>query len=176
MENTAEVYFLRAEGALKQWNMKGEARGLYEEGIRKSLEQHGLAAQADAYINSDNKPAKYEGFSSSLSMPAPSDITVAWDDADSKERLLERIITQKWIALYPIGQEAWSEFRRTGYPKIFPIVDNMSDGKVNTQIQVRRLPFPESEYSGNNAEVLKAVTLLGGGPDTGGTRLWWDKE
>ncbi len=174
--NAAEVYFLRAEGALKQWNMKGEARGLYEEGIRKSLEQHGLAAQADAYINSDNKPAKYEGFSSSLSMPAPSDITVAWDDADSKERLLERIITQKWIALYPIGQEAWSEFRRTGYPKIFPIVDNMSDGKVNTQIQVRRLPFPESEYSGNNAEVLKAVMLLGGGPDTGGTRLWWDKE
>ena len=52
----------------------------------------------------------------------------------------------------------------------------MSDGKVNTQIQVRRLPFPESEYSGNNAEVLKAVMLLGGGPDTGGTRLWWDKE
>ena len=55
------------------------------------------------------------------------------------------------------------------------MVDNLSNGKVNTNVQVRRVPFPASEYSGNKQEVEKAVQLLGG-EDTGGTRLWWDKQ
>ena len=171
----AEVWLLRAEGALLNWQMKGTAKDLYEQGIRTSLSQHGLDAQADAYLASTHQPAAYDGVYRSPSAAAPSDITVAWDDAATTEKKLERIITQKWIAMYPLGQEAWSEFRRTGYPKLFPVVDNLSNGAVNTEIQVRRLPFPESEYTGNKAEVEKAVKLLGGA-DTGGTRLWWDKK
>ena len=171
----AEVWLLRAEGALLNWQMKGTAKDLYEQGIRTSLSQHGLDAQADDYLASTHQPAAYNGVYRSPSAAAPSDITVAWDDAATTEKKLERIITQKWIAMYPLGQEAWSEFRRTGYPKLFPVVDNLSNGAVNTEIQVRRLPFPESEYTGNKAEVEKAVKLLGGA-DTGGTRLWWDKK
>ena len=37
---------------------------------------------------------------------------------------LQKIITQKWIAGFPEGQEAWSEYRRTGYPKLFRITNN----------------------------------------------------
>lgn len=172
----AEVWFLRAEGALEDWNMKGTPKNLYEKGIRTSLEQHGIAATASAYIASTKTPARYTGISGSPSAEAPSNITVIWDEQAAKEQKLERIITQKWIAIYPLGQEAWSEFRRTGYPKIFPIVDNLSNGTISTTEQVRRLPFPESEYSGNRDEVEKAVSLLGGGKDNGGTRLWWDKK
>ena len=172
----AEVWFLRAEGALEDWNMKGTPKNLYEKGIRTSLEQHGIAATASAYIASTKTPARYAGISGSPSAEAPSNITVIWDEQAAKEQKLERIITQKWIAIYPLGQEAWSEFRRTGYPKIFPIVDNLSNGTISTTEQVRRLPFPESEYSGNRDEVEKAVSLLGGGKDNGGTRLWWDKK
>lgn len=29
---------------------------------------------------------------------------------------------QKWIALFPNGQEAWTEWRRTGYPKLNPVM------------------------------------------------------
>lgn len=100
-------------------------------------------------------------------------ITPTWGDSASEEQNLERIITQKWIALYPNGQEAWSEFRRTGYPRIIPIVDNRSNGVINTNTQVRRMTFPRSEYSNNLAQVQAAATLLGG-DDTGATRLWWD--
>ncbi len=169
----AEVWLLRAEGALLKWKMKGDAKDLYEKGIKTSLEQHNLGRQVDGYLKSKNTPAKYSGVGGSPSAEAPSNITVAWDENADPKVKLEQIITQKWIAMYPLGQEAWSEFRRTGFPKIFPIVDNLSNGAVSTVEQVRRLPFPESEYSGNRAEVEKAVQMLGG-PDNGGTRLWWD--
>lgn len=164
----AEVYLLRAEGATLSWDMKGNARDLYEKGIRVSFEQHSVSGIED-YLKSMDKPATYPGYKSSPSVAAPSDITVAWDE----NRKLEQIITQKWIAMYPLGQEAWTEFRRTGYPKIFPVVDNLSNGAVSSSIQLRRVVFPESEYTGNGAEVEKAILLLNG-PDTGGTRLWWD--
>lgn len=28
-----------------------------------------------------------------------------------------KINNPKWIAMWPLGQEAWSEYRRTGYPR-----------------------------------------------------------
>ena len=49
-----------------------------------------------------------------------SSITVKWDDNASTSEKMERLMVQKWIALFPDGQEAWSEIRRTGYPKVFP--------------------------------------------------------
>ena len=101
-------------------------------------------------------------------------ITPTWEDNASQEQNLERIITQKWIALYPNGQEAWSEFRRTGYPRIIPIVNNRSNGVISTDIQVRRMTFPRSEYSNNLAQVQAAADLLTGGVDNGAARLWWD--
>ena len=65
--------------------------------------------------------------------------------------------------------------RFRGYPKVIPIVNNLSGGKVDTNVQVRRMTFPRSEYSNNAAGVAAATALLGGA-DTGGTKLWWDKK
>ena len=107
--------------------------------------------------------------------PALSTITIKWDDNAPKENKLEKIITQKWIALFPECTEAWTNFRRTGYPKLFPVVVNNSSGTISTEIQIRRLKYLQSEYSNNAAEVAKAVMMLGG-PDTGGTRVWWDVD
>lgn len=33
-----------------------------------------------------------------------------------KEKQLEAIITQKWMAIFPNGNEGWADFRRTDYP------------------------------------------------------------
>ena len=44
-------------------------------------------------------------------------ITIKWKDDAGEEEKLERLITQKWIAMWPLGQEAWSEYRRNGYPR-----------------------------------------------------------
>jgi hypothetical protein len=88
--------------------------------------------------------------------------------------MLERIITQKWIAIYPDGQEAWADYRRTGYPRLFPVVNNFSGGTISTTTQIRRLAYPSNEYTTNSVAVNAAVANLLGGPDNGGTRLWWD--
>ena len=102
-------------------------------------------------------------------------ITIKFDNSATFETNLERIITQKWIAIFPLGNEAWAEFRRTGYPLIFPVRSNYPTSGVDTNKQIRRMVFPQSEYSNNGAAVQEAVKLLGG-PDNGGTKLWWDKK
>ncbi|BDW79932.1 hypothetical protein BFINE_57270 [Bacteroides finegoldii DSM 17565] len=40
--NAAEVTFLRAEGALRGWDMGGEPQALYEKAIALSFEERGL--------------------------------------------------------------------------------------------------------------------------------------
>ena len=45
----AESYFLRAEAALRGWNMGGTARAFYEAGIRASFSENGVSGE-DAYI------------------------------------------------------------------------------------------------------------------------------
>jgi len=171
---TAEVYFLRAEAALRGWSGAGNAQANYEMGISTSFDQHG-ASGASAYTMDDIlTPMDYvDPVNSSNSATALSNETVAWNDGDDNEAKLEKIITQKWIAMFPEGQEAWSEFRRTGYPKIFPVVSNQSGGTVDTDVQIRRIPFVDSELSTNAQGVAGAVSQLGG-PDEAGTRLWWD--
>ncbi|SCY60821.1 RagB/SusD family nutrient uptake outer membrane protein [Flavobacterium anhuiense] len=172
--STAEVYFLRAEGALRGWNMDGVAKDLYEAGIRASFEQNGVEGAA-AYIADNVKVAKdyVDPINPVNNSPAVSKVTVAW--GATNEINLEKIITQKWIATYPDGQEAWSEFRRTGYPKLFRITNNKSGGVISTALGVRRLPFPLSEATNNPKGVESGVAVLGG-PDNGATRLWWDVD
>lgn len=178
--NPAESYFLRAEGALRGWNMGATAQALYEQGVRTSFAFSG-ASGVDAYLQNDTAvPMAYTDPSTSGNSIAAGDpllgtITIKWADADNFERKLERIITQKWLAIFPDGQEAWSEFRRTGYPKVLPVKVNNSGGKINTQRQIRRMQFPNTEYRDNREAVEQAATLLGG-EDNGGTPLWWDKK
>lgn len=174
----SEVAFLRAEGALLNWNMGGDnsAETFYKKGIELSFEENGLSAgEAQTYAASDGVPAQFTDVFGNRggNYAAPSDVGIAWA-SDGNE--LERIITQKWIAMFPNGQEAWSEFRRTGFPKVIPIPDgnNKSNGTIDTDIQVRRMTFPRSEYSNNKAAVDAAAALIGA--DNGGVRLWWDVE
>ncbi|QXV64707.1 SusD/RagB family nutrient-binding outer membrane lipoprotein [Mucilaginibacter sp. 21P] len=173
-----EVLFLRAEGALRGWNMGGGGAGiLYAQGVTASFAQNN-AGDASGYLSdATSTPTSYtDPVNSSNSFNSnPSNITIKWDDNASFEKSLERIITQKWIAVFPDGQEAWSEFRRTGYPKILPVLVNNSSGTINTTTQIRRLPFTQNQYSTNPAGVASGVALLGG-PDNGGTKLWWDKK
>lgn len=178
--NAAEVTFLRAEGALRGWAMGGDAKSLYEEAIALSFEQYGLpATDALSYAaNASNTPQAYtDPVDGTYSAGAVSNLTVAWQEGDEyAEKNLERIITQKWIAMFPSTVEAWSEYRRTDYPHLLPVVVNNSGGTIDdTKAKIRRLWYPPSEYSGNRQYILEAVGMLGG-PDNGATSLWWDKK
>lgn len=185
--NAAETAFLRAEYELR-WGSAETARSLYEEGVRLSFEERG-AAGADAYLaDTESKPAPYSDPLSAHSVSLrQSEITVAWetagedDDAEAiRERNLERIITQKWIAIFPLGVEAWSEYRRTGYPRLLPAVENKSGGTVDLARGARRLPYPVEEYQRNGANLQSAIQLLDSETqgsrkgDIMGTRVWWD--
>ena len=170
----SEIYFLKAEAALRGWNNAGDAQANYEMGISTSFEQHSVGGVSAYIADNTSTFADYiDPVTASNSIAALSDITIAWDPSGTNEEKLEKIITQKWIAMFPEGQEAWSEFRRTGYPKIFPVVSNQSGGTIDTDIQIRRIPFVVSEYDTNADGVSAAITKLGGA-DNGGTRLWWD--
>ncbi len=178
--SAAEVYFLRAEGALRGWNMGDTAQNLYNMGISTSFEQHGVGGAATYTNDATSTAIPYvDPVNAVNNVPAGnphlSTITIKWDNTASNEEKLEKIITQKWIAMFPDGQEAWSEFRRTGYPKLFTVVINNSNGEISTEDFIRRINFPRSEYDKNPEGVLTGVSHLGAGnPDTGGTRLWWD--
>ena len=174
----AEVHFLRAEGALRGWSMGGTAQGFYESGIAESFAQHGAGDATDYIANSSSTANAYvDPVNSANNVDVGSDYlstaTIAWDESAEDEIKLEKIITQKWIALFPDGQEAWSEFRRTGYPTLFPVMVNNSGGAISTEDFIRRVNFVASEYANNPSGVATGVAHLGG-TDDGGTRLWWD--
>lgn len=173
--NAAEVAFLRAEGALKGWNMGGTAKEFYEQGVRLSFEQWGVSG-ADKYLaDNTSTPATYvDPAGLNTYTGATSTITIAWDDAASAQTNLERIITQKWIANFPLGLEAWTEYRRTGFPRLMPVVVNNSGGVVSTARGARRLYYPQEERINNLTNYNHGVELLGGA-DNMATDLWFAK-
>lgn len=174
--SSSESFFLRAEGALRGWSMGGTAKDFYEAGIKASMAEQGISADPTSYINSTAEPIAFtDNTGNGGDAAKPSTICVKWDDAASFETNLERIITQKWIANFLISPEGWAEFRRTGYPKLFPTTRNSNSGTISTTTQIRRMPYPQNLYDNNREAVEAGVTLLGGG-DNGGTRLWWDKN
>lgn len=169
----AEVWFLRAEAALRGLSSENVA-DCYTKGVQASFEQWGVSHQVVAYLDSENKPSDYvDAFDPKCDMKAVSTITPKWDDGASREEKLERIITQKWLAMYPEGAEAWTEQRRTGYPKLFKVLNNESQGTIDTDVMIRRLPFPSNLKTDQPALYAKLLEVFGK-DDTGGQRLWWD--
>lgn len=174
--SASEVYFLRAEGALENWAMGGTAEELYNKGIEMSLKEARVGAtdaEVTAYINSTNTPIP---INDEYGTPASSNITVKFMTAGTKEQQLEQIATQKWIALYPDGWEAWTELRRTKYPKTFARIAS-DNPDVPKEATMSRLIFASGEYTSNEDGVLAAEQFseLGGG-NKNSTRLWWDAK
>lgn len=168
----AEVWFLRAEAALRGWTSESVSEN-YKSGIETSFAQWKVKGSA-AYLASDNVARDFvDLIDPTNNITAVCKVSPKWDDSATNEVKLEKIITQKWIAIYPEGCEAWAEQRRTGYPRLFPVKKNNSGGKIDTKIMIRRLNFPTDIIKGAADQYAKLTEYLGG-PDTGGTRLWWD--
>lgn len=170
-----ETAFLKAEAALMGWIDGGEsmAEEYYRQGILLSMEQWG--ASAGAYLSSESVPSSYvDPVAPRHNAEIKGAPCVAWDGAGAK---LEKIITQKWLANYPIGIEAWCDFRRTGYPRLITAADNLSDsgsiGDIDSGRMVRRLPYSQDEKDNNPVNLQYAVDNWLGGQDLGNVDLWW---
>lgn len=146
----AESRFLLAEAALRGWrgdNLTADAETYFIEGIKASMQYYEIdGGKTNEYIN---------GLFYQNSNPFRS---------GNREAALEEIITQKWIAVFPNGNEGWAEFRRTDYPALYNIVENNSDGDVAEGKFIKRIKYPESESQNPNRPK----------GDYQGTKVWWD--
>ena len=195
----SEVNFLRAEGALRGWNMGGTAQSFYEQGIRTAYleDRHSPRKEyvnyVDDYLNVDAPKgiAYVDPQGLTPDMPSVTKIGVKWNEGDSKETKLEKIITQKYIASFPYSYESWVDLRRTGYPKLFPILNTEhSDGtikpgdpKVQTADNImRRIPWipddpqKKEDINATGIPALSEDTNNKPATDTQMQRLWWDVD
>ena len=52
-----------------------------------------------------------------------------------------------------LGTEAWADYRRTGYPRLFPVVVNNNPDITNLQLGARRMTYPLEEYEANGETI-----------------------
>ena len=148
----AQTQFLMAEAAARGW-ISGVAGDYYENGIRAHMEQLAIhdanmtidASEIDAYI---------------LAHP----LEAATD--------LEQINTQYWIACIFNSQEAFANFRRSGYPALTP--NPYPQSAIGEGEFIRRLTYDQSEYVNNLDNINVAISRQG--PDRLDSRVWWDVE
>ncbi len=179
----SEVYFLRAEAALNGWAAGGTTQELYEMGVKNAFDRVG-AEGVDVYLADEtSSPRNYTDPNEitgggDYDIAAVSDVKVKFDQSNA----MEQILTQKWIAMFPEGMEAWAEFRRTGYPKLFPVKFNKSAGAVPEGNFITRLSYPDQEKDNNpdayadGVANLKAENPGAGAGDVAGAPLWWDVD
>lgn len=141
----AEMKFIEAEAELMGNGNVVNAEAALTEAITASLSK--IVGTIDATYISDN-----------------SDLQSLDDDAAR----LERIITQKYIALYSHGLESWTDFRRTGFPALTPVDGGNNAFNLNGEIP-RRLPYPQTEIDLNASNVpIMSPNFQ--------DRFWWDNE
>ena len=115
--------------------------------------------QTDSYLNSDKLPIDFvDTFDAENNIKAYCKVSPKWIETADRDTKLEKIITQKWLAIFPEGCEAWAEQRRTGYPRLFPVRFNHSkDGCV---------------YTGNHDSPFKLSRRIGN-PKSGAIPCIW---
>lgn len=140
----AELQFLLAEAAEKSL-IDETAETYYLNGINASFDFYGITPEADYFTQGS---VAYTG---------------------TEDQLLEKIGIQKWISLYFQGLEAWFDWRRTGFPKLTPAVDNQN----NDMIPVRFIyPISEQALNADN----RATAVARQGADDINSRVWWDVD
>lgn len=143
----AEVSFLQAEAANRGMAglSAGQAAGFYNAGIRASMQQWGVTDAADIAAYLAQPEVAYKGGPDGL----------------------QQIYTQKWIALFSDGIQAWSLFRRTCSPT------NIYAGPSTIIDEVMgRFEYGTTELTVNRKNLDEAVSRQG--PDDLTTKVWWD--
>ena len=151
MMSAAEVRFILAEAALNGWSVAGAAKTHYEAGVKASLDTWGTTAAYATYMT--QKGVAYDG-------------------------TLKQIIEQKWISSWTAAQEAWFDYRRTGFPeltvgpasirKVLPVrfyymLDERNLNKINTEAAMSKLESTiHTEADGKNSAWSKPWLLQGG--------------
>lgn len=154
-----EYYMEYAEVCFIQSEINNWNQAWYEKGVRASMERWGVVADdIDAYV---------------AALPAASE---------------ETVMMQKYIALYMQPMEAWSEYRRTGYPNTLVEANTpyqytwpTADGDMTATYEFKpiggltdlpnRNKYLSNEESINKENKDAAASSIGG--DEQDTPMWW---
>jgi hypothetical protein len=78
----------------------------------------------------------------------------------------EKIATQMWLLLYGQGIEAWTEWRRTGFPALSPVVDAaISQIPSRFYFSTDSSSFNQSNYDSASATLSNGDSML--------SKVWW---
>ncbi|MCK4992453.1 MAG: SusD/RagB family nutrient-binding outer membrane lipoprotein [Bacteroidales bacterium] len=126
MISYAEVCFILAESAQKGWSV-GSQQEWYEKGVEASFNTWGVDDDLADYLTETG---------------------VAYDGS------LEQIMVQKWIANWTVANEAWYDWRRTGFP-------DLTIGPIATRDAMPlRFMYGNDEKNRNNTNYLNAISTL----------------
>jgi hypothetical protein len=135
----AELEFIKAELAFKNI-IKSDAKTHYESGVRATIERWGATLPVTYF---DNIETEYNN-------------------------TLDRIMIQKFYALFFCDYQQWFEYNRTGLP-IMPVGDGVPTGNV----MPRRFKYPAILQRNNMNNYLAAKENMGG--DDFNILLIWQK-
>jgi hypothetical protein len=148
--NTAESHLLMAE-ALERGigsGIPGTARAHYEMGVKAAMQMY-TPYDASLAVTDEQVTAYLQRHPYGQGKPA-----------------LQMIGEQLWVSKFFNWWEAWSDWRRTGYPVLTPTNHPAS---VTNGVIMRKLRYPAYEVAAN-ANFETGATL----PDLFTTRVWWD--
>ena len=162
--NSAEIEFLLAEAALKNWNVGGTVEDHFKAGVTASIQW-----MNDHYLRGQDKITDTEISTFVTSLIASGALTT---------NAKEAINTQAWILHMMNPSEAWANLRRSDYPVIadrtkldkFESDFTYDDNNLSTPTRLR-YPILEKKY--NSAHYQEAIDRMGGADDWH-KRLWWD--
>ncbi|MBS1488480.1 MAG: SusD/RagB family nutrient-binding outer membrane lipoprotein [Bacteroidetes bacterium] len=168
-----EVCFLQAEAAQRGW-ISGGAQTWYEAGITASMLWNGVDNTTIAnYISSTAKNT----YGTTVSFTNNSGLTYLGKPVDDA---MSKIITQKYIAIFPDGGwEAWADHRRLHLPILIPFAGGLDPTRYTVHDGsaanfTRRLTYPGIEALNNKTFYNQAVSEQGADSET--TPVWWDQN
>ncbi|SMC58145.1 SusD/RagB family nutrient-binding outer membrane lipoprotein [Pedobacter africanus] len=143
--NYAELQFILAEASVRGL-VSGTAQTYYENGVKAAITMWGYTVPSD-YLTAT---------------------TAKWDPTNNAYQMTEKIMLQKYYALFFTDFQQWFEYRRTGFP-ILP----KGEGLQNGGQMPSRLKYPVNVQSLNSANYKEAVANMGG--DDLNVKVWWNK-
>ncbi|WP_173967228.1 SusD/RagB family nutrient-binding outer membrane lipoprotein [Flavobacterium collinsii] len=157
--SAAEVEFIKSEIYFRAGDL-AKSKTAYEQAITNdcnAVEDNVKAAKIEPFIEAGIDHIVNSDIATYIANPS-----VAYNNT------LQRIMNQKWIAMYQASYESFVDWRRTGFPVLTPPATNRTNG-----VTPRRLPYPQKEINVNGASLaagpgvpIPYVTLT--------TKVWWD--
>jgi hypothetical protein len=164
----ADMVFLKAELVAKG-KIDGDLRALLEEGIYAAFSQVDMVTDVAGWgtepmLSGSDAEANYIA------------AVLAEFDAANAEKQFEIVMTQKWISKFGAAIDAYTDYRRTGYPVLFDPntmpADGGPDGNGDVPCQATRdyaLSFPWSSDELNMNENAPSQKVPATSP------VFWDK-